>query len=344
MSKYRIDARKSFDAELSFRVFLWFIAICMLGNRLVNAWQANSFVMQLSQIGTLLSPFRFERIGSAVGILGTADLADERITQMETVNLTAEPGQGVLPLAGLYLASGEPGRVELLLRQNNTFYARFLRAIACYWRSWAECNLRDAEIAVKLNSIGLHSWLTGNTVEGFYQLRLAERLDDTPTSNKAFTYMLLSAGANTFLHDVTEAIRWGRLRVQAQPHDKEAYLSLAALYLSSDQTSAAWDALQIAEQLGAQGEWRFFSLRGQVAWKRNAREDALRDYFQAYYLNSSEIMTAWYLGSALAAMGRREEACIYLNIVIRADRATSYHQYLIESAEKLLSQIRTCPK
>lgn len=317
------------------------ITALVLGIYLVDALQVNVMALQLVQVGASYSPFRFEWIASSATVR-TDRLVSERLTAIALASRMPEKGQSILVLANLYLLNGEPWRTESLLESNDTEVARYLKAIACYWRSGSNCAIRDLDVARALNRIGLNLWRVGETKEGFYRLLLAEQLDRSPTPDKALTYAILSAGANTIQHDSTAAIYWAQLRIQVQPSEPGGYLDLAALYLSADQADAARDTLRMVEQMNVQDNWQFFSVMGRAKWAAGDREGALQDYLRAYKLNPAEITTAWYIGNALTALGRSEEACPYLKTVIDNDQSQDYYQYLAGVARQLLKQTGAC--
>ncbi len=318
--------------------------VYMLGIRAAGTLQGNWAVLQIAHLGTTRPPFQFDNLEITSVIPKTDHVVSERLAHIQVASVIEGDSLGVLALAGAYLANGEPARVEQLLNSNNAVVARYLKAVACYLQSFSECELYDPVVAKGLSSSGLNLWLTHHFTAGFHQLRLAELLDNTASPDKALAYTILSAGANTILHDGAEAVRWAQLRIQVQPAEPDGYLSLAALYLSSGKIELASTTLRIVEPMAGQSNWRFYSLRGQTAWALTDREGALQDYFQAYQLNPAETLVAWYLGSALTSMGRGEEACPYLNAVAHNSGSQDYDRYLAGVATNLLEQIGGCPR
>lgn len=345
---YPKDGRSQRQTRLVRSLILVGLFIGMVG--LLRGHAADELHVNLAAIRIMHAiaaqpPFRWDSIQSSGSSTVTDPLVSAQLARIQETYAIDADERGALALAGAYLANGEPVQAERLLQPNNDLLARTMSAIACYWQSGSNCALRDAEVTKTLRESGFNLWQTQHPAAGFFQLLLAEHLDEsTASQDTAIIYAVLSAGANAILGDRQQAVRWAQNRVTADPNDRDAYLDLAALYLSTGQPEMASRTLQDAKPLGIQSVWRFYSLMGRIAAALDDRDGALRYYYQAYELAPLEITNAWYLGSMLAATGRKEEACSFLMAVAQTESTQEYDKYLAQMATQLLDQIGTCDR
>ena len=244
-------------------------------------------------------------------------------------------------LAGLYLLNGQPDQAldALACDGQDDLLSRYFKALACLWQERSDCGFSDPDSAQTLMRDGIHLWIREYYAHGLALLLLSEQLDDSVRPDKARMYRFLSEGSDHILGDRQQAIRWARTWNEAKPTDPDAYLFLSGYYIWEGQLEEAGAILEIAERYGARQNWRFGNHMGQVCWARGDRDRAIEYYFESYQLNPTDPGTAWYLGSALAAVGRDEEARPYLEMVTRADRSRPYWAHLAEAAEEELKRM-----
>lgn len=245
-------------------------------------------------------------------------------------------------LSGLFLLNAQPGRITGGSRciSRLDVLADYFQALACIWQ---ERTCAPApELARTLRQSGLVLWQTEEFTEGWVRLFASEQLDPLLRTDKALVYSILSAGARSVFNDLPQAIKWAEDLVDATPIDPKAYLGLSALYIEAGQFGDAESALQQAKHYGAPQDWQFDYQMGRLAWEQSEREQAIIYYQIAHDLNPTDLTVAWYLGNALSVVGRPQEACPYLDMVMRTDRTQPYFQALADAAEVAWRQFDAC--
>jgi tetratricopeptide (TPR) repeat protein len=243
-------------------------------------------------------------------------------------------------LARLYLLNGQPERaLDALSCGGQDILSRYLKTLACHWQDQSECRFVDPELARTLMQDGIHDWLSGYPQYGFSLLLLSEQLDQSVRRDKVLMYRLLTEEFYQTLNDRGQALQWSQKWIEAAPEDLDANFFRSGYYIREGQFEKARALLEVAEGYGGQHDWRFGNHMGQVYWAYGNRDRAIEYYAKSYQLNPAEPAAAWYLGSALVAVGRDEEARPYLEIVTHADRSRPYWAHLALAAEEELKRM-----
>ena len=170
-------------------------------------------------------------------------------------------------------------------------------------------------------SAGFQAERLGNYERAMRLLEVSVMLESGTVRDRSLVYGTLSRTAYYHLGDWDAAVRWAERRIQAAPHNTDAYSWLATLYLWHGQPEQAYQVLQRGEPYGVSSHRFYPGAMGQIYQSRGQWDLAIEAYRESWERNKDwagiRSYVAWYLGFALYHEGRFQEARPYLEIVER---------------------------